>query len=198
VGHQGAPAQLVEVPVRHAWHSVAPKAALRLGNNPAAQQLLQLYTAANGAELFVPLQHEPHQAGLVLISDDQWDAEREQLITWLTLGGDEDLPAWARSLVPIAALPGDASRWVVPLEGPLAGAVLLSNDDVPEERARYPSVAHFVAALRLRPHEVLANGGYVSYVVPEHGFLLYPEGYAEGAPDGRGGVGAADAEPHPP
>jgi hypothetical protein len=184
VGQQGAPATLVEVPVRHAWQHAAPIAARQLGSNPAAQQLLQLYTAVNGAELFIPLQHVPQEAGLVLISDDQWDTEREHVMTWLTLGGDEDLPAWAHSLVPIAALPGDASRWVVPLEGPLAGAVLLSNDDVPEERARYPSVSHFVAALRLRPHEVMANGGYVSYVVPEHPFLLYPEGYAEGRGDG--------------
>jgi hypothetical protein len=180
VGHQGAPAAWVEVPVRHVLHHAAPTAARRLGSSPAAQQLLQLYTAVNGAELFVPLQHAPLEAGLVLIGDDQWDTEREHVMTWLTLGGDEDLPAWAHSLVPIAALPGDASRWVVPLEGPLAGAVLLSNDDVPEEHARYPSVAHFVAALRLRPHEVMANGGYVSYGVPEHAFLLYPEGYAEG------------------
>ncbi len=179
VGHEGAPWALIEVPVRHVWHRAAPIAALQLRGNPAAQQLLQLYAAVNGAGLFVPLQHAPHEAGLVLISDDQWDTEREHVMTWLTLGGDEDLPAWAHSLVPIAALPGDASRWVVPLEGPLAGAVLLSNDDVPEERARYASVAHFIAALRLRPHEVMANGGYVSYAVPEHAFLLYPEGYAE-------------------
>jgi hypothetical protein len=68
---------------------------------------------------------------------------------------------------------------VVPLAGPLAGAVLLSNDDVQEEHARYPSVAHFVAALRSCPQQVLANGGYVSYRVPEHGHLLYPEGYDE-------------------
>ena len=180
VGHEGAPGAWVEVPVRHGLHPAAPTAARRLAGHPAAQQLLQLYTAVNGAELFVPLAHAPREAGLVLLSDDQWDAEREHAMTWLTLGGDEDLPAWAHSLVPIAVLPGDASRWVVPLEGPLAGAVLLSNDDVVEERARYPSVAHFVAALRLFPHEVLANGGYVSYTVPEHGFLLYPEGYAEG------------------
>jgi hypothetical protein len=185
VGQQGAPAAWVEVPVRHMWQHTDPVAAQRVRGNPAAQQLFELYAAVNGAELFVPLQHARHEAGLVLISDDQWDAEREHVMTWLTLGGDEDLPAWAHSLVPIAALPGDSSRWVVPLEGPLAGAVLLSDDDVAQEHARYPSVAHFVAALRLRPHEVIANGGYVSYVTPEHAYPLYPEGYAEGDTDGR-------------
>jgi hypothetical protein len=92
-----------------------------------------------------------------------------------------------------------ASRWVVPLEGPLAGAVLLSDDEVPEEHARYPSVANFVAALRLRPHTVLAKGGCVSYAVPEHGFLLYiPRAAPRGRPMAAAGVGAAGAERPPP
>jgi hypothetical protein len=193
VGQEGAPAARVEIPVSHAARHTAPTHARRLAGNPAARLLIELYEVVNGAELFIPQQHEPAEPGLTLIGDDQWDAERAHVMTWLTLGGDDDLPDWAHSLVPIAALPGDASRWVVPLEGPLAGSVLLSNDDVPEQNARYPSVAHFVAALRVRPQEVLSNGGYVSYAVPEHAFLLYPEGYAEGLTDG----GAASTKASP-
>jgi hypothetical protein len=182
IGHEGAPEALVEVPVRHHWQRIPLGPAEQLGDSPAAQQLKQLYAAANGAALFIPLQHEPHEAGLVLIADSEWEAEREQVMTWITMG-DPELPEWAHTLVPIAALNGDASRWVVPLSGPLAGTVMLSNDDVPAEQARYASVAHFVAALRLCPQEVLANGGYVSYVAPDHGHALYPAGYAEGEPD---------------
>ena len=185
IGQQGAPAALVEVPVRHQWHRAPLGPAARLGDSAAALQLKQLYAFANGAELFIPLAHEPHEAGLVLIPDGEWEAEREHMMVWLTMGdGADDLPDWAHSLVPIAALTGDASRWVVPLEGPHAGAVMLSNDDVHESRTRYPSVAHFVAALRVCTQQVLANGGYVCYAVPEHQHLLYPEGYAEGEAEG--------------
>ena len=180
IEHQGAPASLVDLPVRHDWHHAPLGPVARLGDSAAAMQLKQLYAFANGAELFIPLEHEPHEAGLVLIPDGEWESEREHMMVWLTMGVDAaDLPDWAHSLVPIAALVGDASRWVVPLEGPHAGAVMLSADDVHESRTRYPSVAHFVAALRLSTEQVLGNGGYVCYVVPEHQHLLYPEGYAE-------------------
>ncbi len=197
IEHEGAPEALVEVPVRHQWQRAPLGPAAKLGDSKAAQQLKQFYTTANGAELFIPLQHEPQETGLVLIADSEWEAEREYVMTWLTMGdGADELPDWAHTLVPIAALNGDASRWVVPLAGPLAGAVLLSNDDVHEEQARYPSVAHFVAALRLCPQEVLANGGYVSYSVPEHKHLLYPEGYVEG--DAEAGGTGQDGPPVQP
>lgn len=191
IGHAGAPAAEVEVVVQHELHHTPPGPAARLGPAGAARQLAELYAAANGAELFVPLQHEPREAGLRLIPDHEWDGEREHVMTWLTLGGEEP-PAWAASLVPIATLPGDASRWVVPLEGPLAGAVLYSNEDVHEEQARYASVAHFIAALRLCPEQVLAVGGYASYAVPDHAFMLYPQRYDEGA-EGDGVAGAGPA-----
>lgn len=179
VENAGAPAAVVEIPVQHRLHHAALGPAARLGDGDAARQLRELVAAANGAELFLPLQHEPRDAGLQLIADHAWDSEREQVMVWLTMG-DEELPDWATTLVPIAALPGDASRWVVPLQGPLAGAVLYSNEDVHEGKARYASVAHFVAALCLHPEQVLGVGGYVSYAVPEHEFMLYPESAAEG------------------
>lgn len=189
IDHAGAPAADEEVPVRHTLHHTPPGPVARLGHAGAARQLAELYAAANGAELFVPLQHEPREAGLRLIPDHEWDSEREQVMVWLTMGGEEP-PAWAASLVPIATLPGDASRWVVPLDGPLAGAVLYSNEDVHEEQARYASVAHFIAALRLCPEQVLAVGGYASYAVPDHAFMLYPQGYEEEA-QGNAGAGPA-------
>ncbi|MBL8344896.1 MAG: hypothetical protein JNN03_05600 [Rubrivivax sp.] len=72
IGHEGAPAALVEVPVHHRWHRAPLGPAGQLGDGVAAQQLRQLCEAANGAELFIPLQHEPQEAGLVLIADRDW------------------------------------------------------------------------------------------------------------------------------
>lgn len=186
VAVEEAPGHSVEIPVRHEWgppraRSAAPAA------SPAARALDELYAFADGAALFIPLAHVPQEPGLFLIAEAACADEREHLMTWLTMGIDPDeLPDWAHSLVPVAALNGDAARWVVPLDGPHAGSVMLSPDDVHEGTPRYPSLAHFIAALQLCPEAVLGNGGYVSYVVPEHEHLLYPIGYVEG--DGDGGT----------
>jgi hypothetical protein len=170
--------------VRHEWGPSRPRYAAGAAS-PAARALDELYAFANGAALFIPLAHVPREPGLFLIAAAACADEHEHLMTWLTMGIDPDeLPDWAHSLVPVAALNGDAARWVVPLDGPHAGSVMLSPDDVHEGTPRYPSLAHFIAALRLCPEAVLGNGGYVSYVVPEHEHLLYPVGHVEG--DGGG------------
>lgn len=190
IEHAAASATEVVIPVRHQLHRarLGPAAGLVRSDHPGVRQLAALYAAANGAELFVPTAHEPREPGLRLIADHEWDNEREQVMVWLTMGGEEP-PAWAASMVPLAMLPGDASRWVVPIEGPLAGAVLYSNEDVHDEEPRYASVAHFVAALRLCPEHVLGVGGYVSYAVPDQACLLYPQRYEEGeAPAAGAGV----------
>lgn len=181
VANEGAPGRIVEVPVRHEWGPPRPRPAAPAAS-PAARALDELYAFADGAALFIPLAHVPQEPGLTLIAAADCAGEHEHLMTWLTMGIDDDeLPAWAHSLVPVAALNGDAARWVVPLDGPHAGSVMLSPDDVHEGTPRYPSLAHFIAALRLCPQAVLGNGGYVSYVVPEHRHLLYPIGCVEGA-----------------
>lgn len=184
VANEGAPAHRVEIPVRHEWGPPRPRSAAPAAD-PAVRALDELYAAADGAALFIPLAHVPQEPGLFLIAAAACADEREQLMSWLTMGVEPDeLPAWAHSLVPVAALNGDAARWVVPLEGPHAGSVMLSPDDVHEGTPRYPSLAHFIAALRLCPEVVLGNGGYVSYVVPEHEHLLYPVGHVESDRDG--------------
>lgn len=181
VGHEGAPGRTVEIPVRHEWGPPRAVPAAPAADGPAARALAELHAFADGAALFIPLAHVPQEPGLFLIAEAARAEEHEHLMTWLTMGIDPDeLPAWAHSLVPVAALNGDAARWVVPLAGPHAGSVMLSPDDVHDETPRYPSLAHFVAALRLCPEAVLGNGGYVSYVVPDHEHLLYPVGHAEG------------------
>lgn len=180
VENEGAPGQVVEIPVRHEWSAPRPRPAVPAAS-PAARALDELYAFADGAALFIPLEHVPQEPGLFLIAAEACADEREHLMTWLTMGIEPDeLPGWAHSLVPVAALNGDAARWVVPLEGPHAGSVMLSPDDVHDGTPRYPSLAHFVAALRLCPQAVLGNGGHVSYVVPEHEHLLYPVGLVEG------------------
>lgn len=176
-------ADRMEVPVRHQLHhrKLGPAAALPGG--PATAQLRALYNATNGAELFIPVTHKPKHAGLLLIPDSEWASERKRVIKWAEIGHDEDggLPAWARTLVPIAVLPGDSSRWVVPVEGPRAGEVMLT-DDIADGHVRYRSIAHFLAALRLMPQEILSCGGYVQYCVDRKCFVtVYPEAYREDA-----------------
>lgn len=183
VANEGAPAHIVEIPVRHEWGPPHPRSAAPAAS-PAAQALDDLYAFADGAALFVPLAHVPQEPGLFLIAAAACADEREHLMTWLTMGIEPDeLPDWAHSLVPVAALNGDAARWVVPLDGPHAGSVMLSPDDVHDGTPRYPSLAHFIAALLLCPQAVLGNGGYVSYVAVEHEHLLYPVGHVEGDGD---------------
>lgn len=175
-----APDPAVEFPVRHEWGSPRPRPAAPPAS-AAARALDELYAVADGAALFIPLEHVPQEPGLFLIAAGACAEEREHLMIWLTMGIEPDeLPAWAHTLVPVAALNGDAARWVVPLEGPHAGSVMLSPDDVHGGTPRYPSLAHFVAALRLCPQAVLGNGGYVSYLVPGHEEPFYPVGLVEG------------------
>ncbi len=184
VDHEAAPATLFEVPVRHQFRKARPGPSAALNHGSSVAQLRTLYEYANGAELFIPVSHEPAEAGLVFIPDSEWDTEREIVMTWLTMGdeqGVEGLPTWVRTLVPFAVLSGDASRWVTPIEGPYAGTVMLSNQDVMDEHVRYSSIAHFIAALRLCPQEILGNGGYVSYVLSGTNHALYPVGYREDA-----------------
>jgi hypothetical protein len=179
IGHEHAPPDFVEVPVVHQPRKARPSAAAQLDDSAAAAAVKALYASSNGGALFVPTQHEPREPGLALIPDTQWQAEREHVMTWVTLGGEE-APDWARSVLPFAMLPGDAGRWVVVMEGPHAGAVMLAADDIHDEHVRYRSLAHFLAALRLFPQEIIGNGGYVSYQVGNH--ALYPEGYREDPP----------------
>jgi hypothetical protein len=170
----------LEVPVRHQLRQRRLGPAAALPHQPQTAQLRALYEVTNGAELFIPITHKPKEAGLLLIPDHQWATEREHVLEWASLGEDDGaLPSWTRSLVPLATLPGDSSRWVVPLEGPHAGAVMLT-DDIIEGAVRYASIAHFLAALRLFPHEILGNGGYVQYRLGRGGYVsVYPEGYRE-------------------
>ena len=179
IGHEQAPDDVVEIPVAHRLRPAPLGPAAQLPADAALAPLRALYACTNGGELFVPLQHEPSDPGLQLIADSDWDTERDNVMTWVTMGDDEDTvyPPWVHSLVPIAMLPGDASRWVVPIEGPYIGSVMLSNDDVRDEQVRYPSLTHFLAALCLLPQEVLGHGGYVSYLVGDGRFLWYPVGW---------------------
>ena len=189
VEHDGAPAGEVEVPVVHRLQ--APAAVAVPGGSAAAavSALRALCACADGGELFVPLSHEPAEPGLELVPSAQWAEEREHVLMWLEMGAapdDDDAPDWVQTLVPFARLPGDASRFVLVMEGPHAGAVMWSNDDLPDEHVRFASLAHFFATLRLRPQDVLGLGGYVSYVSPGDEHLLYPSGYREDPPPHQG------------
>jgi hypothetical protein len=180
IENEGAPADTVEVPVRHQPRKATLGPATRLDEGEVAAQVRALYEFSNGGSLFVPTQHQPMEPGLELIPDGLWEAQREHVMTWVSMGMAEDeVPAWARSVIPFAALPGDAGRWVVVTEGPHAGAVMMAAGDIHEEHVRYRSLAHFIAALRLFPQEILGCGGYVRYTAPGSELALFPEGYRE-------------------
>lgn len=181
IARHEAPCDGLEVPVIHRLRKAGLGPAAKLGIGTAAAQLRSLYEYTNGGQLFVPLEHEPREPGLQLVADHDWEQDREQLLQWMLRRGEPDLPDWVHTMVPFAVLQGGVSRWVMPLEGPCAGAVLLSHPDVLENQVRYKSLAHFVAALRLFPHEVVGAGGYVSYLTPDLKHSLYPQGYREDA-----------------
>lgn len=181
IARRQAPGDGLEVPVIHRLRKARLGPAAMLGKGTAAAELRSLYEYTNGGDLFIPREHEPREPGLQLVADHDWEQDREQLLQWMLRRGDSDLPDWVHTMVPFAVLQGGVSRWVMPLEGPRAGAVLLSHPDVLENQVRYKSLAHFVAALSLFPHEVVGAGGYVSYLTPDLKHSLYPHGYREDA-----------------
>lgn len=185
--HGGANARIVPIAVQHIGpHEALPAAqAAQLTAYPAAAQLLAVYQALNGAALFCTDPQDLWSAGFVFLPAQQWDEARAEMLDWLTSVDFQDdpeaLPDWVRSAVPFGKIPGDASYWILPVEGPFAGTVMLSNDDVSAEEPRYTSFDAFVATLCLQPEQVLGCGGYVSYIVPGQAESLYPVGYRSGA-----------------
>lgn len=184
--HAGAPRQPVTIAVHHIGPNLAlPTAqAADLAQRPAAAQLLALYQALNGAALFCTDAQDLWSAGFVFMPAQQWDATRAEVVDWLSSVDFQDdpaaLPDWVRSAIAFGKIPGDASYWILPVEGPYAGTVMLSNDDVSAEEPRYPSFDAFVATLCLQPEQVLGCGGYVSYPAASTAYNLYPVGYRSG------------------
>ncbi|MBC7917231.1 MAG: hypothetical protein H7Y28_05425 [Rhodoferax sp.] len=187
ISHEGATADVVSIPVQ----AFGPKSAfpahwaLELGKHPAAAQLLAVYSQINGAALFCTDPHDTFSAGLLLLPAEQWDEAREEVLDWLTAVDFQDdpseLPDWVQSAIPFGKIPGDASYWMLPVEGPYAGKVLLSNDDISAETFRYADFDTFIATLRLQPEAIIGSGGYISYLSEGGRFNLYPVGYQTSA-----------------
>ena len=156
----------------------------------AAAQLLAVYRAVNGAALFCTDAADAWSAGFVLLADDQWEDARGAVLDWLISVDFQDdvaaLPDWVRTAIPFGVIPGDASHWILPVEGPFAGTVLLANDDVSAETFRYRSFDAFIATLVRFPESILGNGGYISYLPAQGSYALYPVGYQASSADNRG------------
>lgn len=184
IDHEGAPADVVAIPVQAfgPQTQLPTHRALELGKHPAAAQLLAVYRQINGAALFCTEPHDTWSAGLLLLPAEQWDEAREEVLDWLTAVDFQDdpseLPAWVGSAIPFGKIPGDSSYWMLPVNGPFAGKVLLSNDDVSAETFRYADFDTFIATLRLQPEAIIGCGGYISYPSADSRFNLYPVGYA--------------------
>jgi hypothetical protein len=155
--------------------------AKHLARFPAAMQLLSIYQHINGAALFCTDPQDFWSAGLVLLPAQLWDEATGEVLGWLSSVDFQDdptaLPTWVRSAIPFGKIPGDASYWILPIEGPLAGKVLLSNDDVSAESYHFTSFDSFLATLRLYPEQIFGNGGYVSYIGEDESTSLYPIAY---------------------
>ena len=183
MAHDGAPADLIQVSVQHVAldDPLTQAQATHLAAHPAALQLLAVYRQTPGAALFCTDPGDHWTAGFLLLAPSEWDEASAEMVDWLTSvdfqDDPESLPAWVRSAIAFGKIPGDASYWILPVEGPLAGHVLLSNDDVSAQTSRYPSFDHFVATLRVAPQTILGSGGYVSYPTSDGRHQLYPVGY---------------------
>lgn len=181
--HAGASTDEVLVGVHHlATHDTLPAAwSDHLAKYPAAAQLLAVYQYTNGVALFCTDPSDTWSAGFLFLPAQQWQEANAEMVDWLTSVDFQDdpssLPDWVRSAIAFGKIPGDASYWMLPIEGPFAGQVLLSNEDVSGESSRYADFDSMVADLRLHPHNVLGNGGYISYCATGHSFQLYPVGY---------------------
>ncbi len=183
MAHDRAPADVIQVPVQHValGTPLSQLQATHLAAYPAAVQLLAIYHQTPGASLFCTDPNDHWTAGFLFLPPAQWDDACAEMVDWLTSVDFQDdpdsLPDWVRTAIAFGKIPGDASYWMLPLEGPLAGHVLLSNDDVSAQTSCYPSFDHFVATLRVAPQNVLGSGGYVSYPSADGGHQLYPVGY---------------------
>lgn len=184
--HAGAPRRPVTIAVHHVGphHPLPTAQAADLARHPAAAQLLAVYRSLNGAALFCTDAQDLWSAGFVFLPAQQWDAASAEVVDWLSSVDFQDdpaaLPDWVRRAIAFGKIPGDASYWILPVDGPYAGTVMLSNDDVSAEEPRYPSFDAFVATLCLQPEQVLGCGGYVSYPAASNAYNLYPVGYRSG------------------
>ena len=183
MAHAGAPANEVPIAVHHVAMNVPLPESWRahLTAYPGAAQLLAVYEHCNGMALFCTNPHDLWSAGFVFLPTHQWDEARAEMLDWLSSVDFQDdpdsLPEWVRSAIAFGKIPGDASYWILPIEGPFAGQVLLSNEDVSAESSRYANFDSLVATLRLFPQDILGSGGYVSYISADHPHALYPVGY---------------------
>jgi len=154
------------IPVTHRANPPAPPdriARLAERHGPAARDLLAMLAVHDGAELFV----HGDTCGFVLVDSDAWDALRDEAIEWAQAVTWQDepeaIPACLRSAIPFGKIPGDSESWLLVTEGEHAGCVMLSDTDMIEDRPRYASLAHFMAALREDSARILNCGGFVRY-----------------------------------
>jgi len=183
MSHCGASSEKITIAVHHigSRDSLTAKKIAEWGQYPAAAQLLAVYQAVNGAWLFCTDPEDHWSAGFALLPMQLWAEAGAEMVQWLTSVDFQDdpdeMPAWVRTSIAFGKIPGDASYWILPVEGPFAGKVLLSNDDVSGESFRFENFDTFVATLRLHPEDIMGSGGYVSYPVAGKDYLLYPVCY---------------------
>jgi hypothetical protein len=168
----------VDLPLRHVALPAADSAHLaRLAarHGDAARELLDMLALHDGAALFT----HGDDVGFVLASSDEWDGLLGEAIEWaegVTWQDDPgEVPRHLYSAIAFGMAPGDSERWLLITEGEHAGKIMLSDTDLIEDRARYESMAHFMATLVHDSVTIIDNGGFLDYAVD--GEALKPARY---------------------
>jgi hypothetical protein len=168
------------IPVTHSGRTPADPnrlARLREAYGAVAEPLLEIYERHDGLELFRSM------AGpaFVFAPVGEWDGLLQHAIQWAETVTWRDrpdaVPACLRSAIAFGYIPGDAERWLLIMQGPHAGKIMLSETDLVDDEPRMQSVAELLWVLIHDAPRVIGSGGYVSYTDPSSGLSYYPERY---------------------
>jgi len=164
----GVTARATPVPIRHIVNSPAPTkllSKLTKKYGPIVSDLLSIYAAHNGAELF----QYKGECGFYLAPIEQWDNLHAQAVEWaesVTWQADKsDVPPYLYSAIAFGMIPGDSERWLFITEGQHAGKIMLSDADLIDDQPRFVGVAHFLSTLLNDVGRILNCGGYIRYAI---------------------------------
>lgn len=147
---------------------------------PVVKELLDLYAAHDGADLFC---HEGEPA-FCMVPMAHWQELLDEAIGWaetVTWQFERDeIPSYLYSAIAFGYIPLDSEKWLFITEGEHAGKIMLSDTDLIEAQPRFASLGEFVATLLADTPRILNCGGYVRYLIDDEN--CFPVAYRpEGA-----------------
>lgn len=179
----------IAVSIRHIVNAPAsPKLLSNLDQKfgSIVTELLSIYAAHNGAELF----QYKGECGFYLAPIEQWDNLHAQAVEWaesVTWQEDKsEIPPYLYSAIAFGMIPGDSERWLLITEGKHAGKIMLSDSDLIDDHPRFESVAQLLSTLLNDVGRVLNSGGYISYAIDDT--ELFPIRYTAAGESGNPGL----------